>query len=98
MIKANDTDVVVIAISTLPLLKQYGLQKLWICYGQAAHLMWILLHDLVSSIGQQVDFCSSMQACTICGVVSAFCGKGINRHCNVCSEVTSVFSQLVSIY
>ena len=49
-IKASDTVVVVIAISTLLLLKQYGLQKLWIDFGQAAHLKWIPGHDLLSTI------------------------------------------------
>ncbi len=48
MIKANDTDVVVIAISILPSLQELGLQKLWIAFGQGKHLKWIPIHDIVS--------------------------------------------------
>ena len=33
-IKANDTDVVIIAVSTMPSLQELGLQKLWIAFGQ----------------------------------------------------------------
>ena len=44
MIKANDTDVVVIAISMLSTLQELGLQKLWIAFGQGTHLKWIPIH------------------------------------------------------
>ncbi len=44
MIKANDTDVVVIAISILPSLQELGLQKLWITFGQGKHLKWIPIY------------------------------------------------------
>ncbi len=53
MIKVNDTDVVVIAISILPSLQELGLQKLWIAFGQGKHLKWIPIHDIVSAIGPE---------------------------------------------
>ncbi|KAK6167168.1 hypothetical protein SNE40_021263 [Patella caerulea] len=33
IIKANDTDVLVIAISVLPALQELGLQEMWIAFG-----------------------------------------------------------------
>lgn len=51
MIKANDTDVIVIAISTLPSLQELGLEKMWIAFGQEIHLRWIPIHYIVSTIG-----------------------------------------------
>ncbi len=46
MINANDTDVIVIAISALPFLKDLGLQQLWIVFGQGKFRRWIPIHDL----------------------------------------------------
>ena len=41
IIKANDTDVLVIAISVLPSLQEIGLEKMWIAFGQGAKMRWI---------------------------------------------------------
>ena len=35
MVKANDTDVVIIAVSVLQTLQELGLQELWVAFGQA---------------------------------------------------------------
>ena len=46
LIKANDTDILVIAVSTLPVLQELGLEKLWVAFGQGQRLKWIPVHDL----------------------------------------------------
>ncbi|KAJ8414100.1 hypothetical protein AAFF_G00066980 [Aldrovandia affinis] len=38
MVKASDTDVVVIAVSVLQALQELGLQQLWVAFGQGQHL------------------------------------------------------------
>ena len=50
VIKANDTDVVVIAVATLPSLQDLGLQTMWIAFSQRASARWIPVHDIVSAI------------------------------------------------
>ena len=44
MIKASDTDVVVIAVSALPALQELGLHQLWITFGQGQNLKWLPVH------------------------------------------------------
>ena len=46
MVKANNTDVVVVAVSILPSLLELGLQKLWIAFGHGKHMKWIPIHDM----------------------------------------------------
>jgi len=77
IIKANDTDVVVIAIHAMKLLKEMGLEKLWISYGQGIHTCWIPIHEVVENIGPaKVSGILFFHAFTGCDVVSAFRGKG----------------------
>ena len=77
MIKANDTDILVIAISTLPSLQELGLEKLWIAFGKETHLRWIPTHDIVSTIGpEKTSGILFSHAFSGCDVVSAFHGKG----------------------
>lgn len=77
MVKANETDVLVIAISVLPTLQQIGLQQLWIAFGQGRNLRWIPVHDLCLSIGlKKTGGILFFHAFTGCDVVSAFHGKG----------------------
>jgi len=99
MIKANDTDVVVIAISILSSLQELGLQKLWIAFGQGKHLKWIPIHDIVPEIGpEKTNGILFFHAFTGCDVVSAFRGKGKKsawQTWNVCSNVSGVFSKLI---
>ena len=98
MIKANDTDIVVIAISTLPSLQELGLEKLWIAFGQGTHLKWIPMHDIFSTIGsEKTSGILFFHAFSDCDVVSAFHGKGKRsawQTWSVCNEVSSVFKQL----
>jgi len=51
IIKANDMDVLVIAISVLLSLQELGLEKMWIAFGQGDKMRWIPVHEVVSAIG-----------------------------------------------
>ena len=51
IIKASDTDVLLIAISVIQILNDIGLEKLWVTFGQGATLRWIPKHDIRHSIG-----------------------------------------------
>ena len=53
MIKASDTDVLVIAICVFPVLKDLGLENLWIAFDQGANLRCIPIHDINHSLGPQ---------------------------------------------
>ena len=57
IIKVNDTYVLVIAVSFLPILQELGLKKLWLALGQGHHLKWIPVHDLYTEIGPQRATC-----------------------------------------
>ena len=77
MIKANDIDVIIIAIYILSSLQELGLQKLWIAFGQGAHLKWIPRHEIVPVIGpEKTSGILFFHAFTGCDVVSSFRGKG----------------------
>lgn len=98
MIKANDTDILVISVSVLSSFQDLGLQTLWIDFGQGKNQRWIPIHDICRSIGygksQGISF---FHAFTGCDIVSAFRGKGKKtawQTWNVCPEVTSVFAKL----
>lgn len=73
MIKANDTDVVVIALHFMSVLKNLGLENLWLAYGQGKHACWIPMHELLESVGLS-KACGILyfHAFTGCDVVSAF--------------------------
>ena len=51
MVEANDTDIVVIAISRMPCLAAIGLEKMCVAFGKGEHRRWIPIHELVSAIG-----------------------------------------------
>ena len=93
IIKANDTDAVVIAVSILPSLQQLGLQNLWIAFGQWAKAWWIRIHEVLSAIGPE-EACTSMPLLV---VVSAFHGKGkksVWLTWDVFEEVSETFTRL----
>ena len=46
MIKANDTDILVIALNIFPSLQELGLQQLWVAFGHGESLR-IGVHDIV---------------------------------------------------
>ena len=76
LIKANDTDIVIIAIAVLHTLEMLGLQELWIAYGQGQNLRWIPIHDLSYSLAEKSQGMLFFHAFTGCDVVSAFRGRG----------------------
>jgi len=53
MIKANDTDVVVIAISVMKSLNEPGLEKRWIACGQGGNFRLFPVYELVNTIGPE---------------------------------------------
>lgn len=101
IIKANDTDVVIIAVSLLPSLQQLGLKSMWIAFGQGASTRWIPVHEVVSAIGpQKASGLLCFHAFTGCDVVSAFHGKGKKSAWltwDVCDEVSEIFTKLKSL-
>ena len=51
LVKASDTDILVIAISVIPSLQMIGMQQLWIAFGQGRNMRWIPVHELYRAIG-----------------------------------------------
>eukprot|EP00745_Piridium_sociabile_P026562 TRINITY_DN4240_c0_g2_i9.p1 TRINITY_DN4240_c0_g2~~TRINITY_DN4240_c0_g2_i9.p1 ORF type:complete len:1084 (-),score=281.98 TRINITY_DN4240_c0_g2_i9:490-3741(-) len=99
IVKASDTDVLVIAVSVLPHLQEIGLQQLWIAFGQGQNLRWIPVHDLcnISLALEKRRGILFFHAFTGCDVVSAFRGKGKKsawQTWDVCDEASDVFSKL----
>ena len=48
IIKANDTDVLVIAVNVLPVLKEIGVTQLWVDFGQGLNRRWIPVQNIMS--------------------------------------------------
>ena len=98
IIKANDTDVLVIAISVLPSLQEIGLEKMWIAFGQGAKMRWIPVHEVVSAIGlEKARGIPYFHAFTGCDIVSAFHGKAKKsawQTWNVFDDVSETFTNL----
>ena len=98
IIKANDTDVLVIAVSMFPMLCELGMEKLWLSFGQGGYLRWIPVHDVCQKIGlEKSKGILFFHAFTGCDVVSAFRGKGKTaawQTWNVYPEVSPVFTKL----
>ena len=53
LVKASDTDILVIAISAMPTLQAIGLQQLWIAFGQGRNMRWIHVHEQYRSVGHE---------------------------------------------
>ena len=49
--KANDKDIVVIAVSVLPQLQEIDVETLWTAFGHGVGMKWIQLHELLNAIG-----------------------------------------------
>ena len=76
MVKASDTDVLVIAVSVLQALQELGLQQLWLAFGQGQNLRWIPVHDLCCTLAEKSKGMLFFHVFTGCDIVSAFRGKG----------------------
>ena len=73
LVKANDTDILVIAISVFSSLREIGLQKLWIEFGQGKNVRWIPVHDICECLSQdRIEEISFFHAFSGCDTVSAF--------------------------
>lgn len=98
IIKANDTDILIIAVSVLPSLQELGLENMWIAFGQGVNIRWIPVHEVVSAIGpEKASGIPYFHAFTGCDVVSAFRGKGKKtawQTWNICDEVSETFTNL----
>ena len=98
LVKASDTDILVIAISTMPTLQAIGLQQLWVAFVQGRNMRWIPVHELYRSVGPEKGRgITLVHAFTSCDVVSAFRGKG-NKSAwqtwDMCAEASGVFARL----
>ena len=51
VIKANDTDIVKIAVSVLPQLQEIDVETLWTAFGHGVGMKWIPIHDLLNAVG-----------------------------------------------
>ena len=98
LVKASDTDILVIAISVLSTLQVIGMQQLWIAFGQGRNMRWIPAHELYRSVGPEKGRgITCLHAFTGCDVVSAFRGKGKKsawQTWDVCAEASDVFARL----
>ena len=97
MVKASDTDVLVIAVSVLQALQELGLQQLWLAFGQGQNLRWIPVHDLCCTLAEKSKRMLFFHAFTGCDIVSAFRGKGKKsawQTWDVCDEASGVFCKL----
>ena len=99
IIKANDTDVLVIAVSIFSMLCELGIEKLWLSFGQGGYHRWIPVHDVCQKIGfEKSKGILFFHAFTGYIVVSAFRGKGKTtawQTWNVYPEVFPVFTKLI---
>ena len=83
-IKANDIDVVVIAISCFLSLAKLGVEELWIHFGQGQHKRWLPIHSIAAHLGiEKTKGLLFFHAFSGYDTVSAFRGKGKNRMANM---------------
>ena len=62
MIRAKETDVLVIAVAIFSQLQELGLQEMWLAFGQGRNLKWISMHELTTTLApdKTLVFCFSM--------------------------------------
>lgn len=74
MLKSNDTDVVVLAVSVANIIPA---EELWVTFGLGKHLQIIATHSIAASMGQERASCLPLfHALTGCDTVSFFGGRG----------------------
>lgn len=84
----------VIAVSVF---EGLDIDKLWITFGKGKDLLWIPIHDLVTSLGPRAKALPFFHAFTGCDTVLAFVGKGKKsawQVFSVCDRATEVFQAL----
>ena len=77
MIMVDGKDIVVVAISILLVFESIGLQNLWIAFAQGAHLKWIPIHDIASTITSLKT--SEIFFHTFCGLLYHICIPSIGE-------------------
>ena len=76
-LKACDTDILVIAISTFEVLSEAGIQDIWLEFGRGQSIRWLPIHDLALELGREkCKGLSFFHAFTVSDDVSAFRGRG----------------------
>ena len=87
-IRNNDTEVVVLAVSSFHIIDA---EHLWVAYGTGKTLKYIPIHQIASMLTQEeAEALPLFQAITGCDTVSYFCGGGKRTTW----EVWRVFPQL----
>ena len=87
-IRSNDTDVVVLAVSSFRIIDA---EHLWVTYGTGKTLKYIPIHHIASMLTQEeAEALPLFHAITGCDTVSFFCGRGKRT----AWEVWRVFPQL----
>ena len=77
VLRTVDTDVVVLAVSTVVLLENI---QLWIAFGTGKHLRYIPAHQITTSLGAEKARALPMfHAFTDCDTVSSFAGCRVLR-------------------
>jgi len=74
IIRSSNTDVVVLAVSHFPALRDAGLQELWVLFGNDKHRRFIAAHTIAKALGDKKAIAlRGFHAMTGCDTVS-FCG------------------------
>ncbi|XP_034030967.1 uncharacterized protein LOC117514556 [Thalassophryne amazonica] len=98
LVKASDTDILVVAVSNFATLQDVGLEMLWIEFGHGHSIRWLPVHDTVLNLGpEKSNGMLFFHAFTGCDVVSSFHGKSKKtawQAWDFCPEVTHVFNKL----
>ena len=96
LIKANDTDVIVLAITVFEKLREAGLQMLWLEFGKDSR--WMPIHLMAANLGLiKARGLPFFHAFTGCDVVSAIRGKGKKTAWKIWDmypEITPIFTKL----
>ena len=97
-IHANDTDIIVIAISHFHELSELGLQMIWVSFGRGRTKSWYPIHSMAQNLGplksKALLFFHSISGCDI---VSAFKNKGKKsffQTWEIFPEITSTFVKM----
>ena len=97
MLRTVDTDVVVLAVSTVVSMEN---TQLWIAFGTGKHLRYIPAHEIATSLGaEKAQTLPMFHAFTGCDTVSSFAGKGKKTAFDTWrsfNAATEVFARLVS--
>ncbi|KAK3885071.1 hypothetical protein Pcinc_010725 [Petrolisthes cinctipes] len=98
LIKACETDVLIVAVNVFATFQDAGMEMLWDEFGHGQFIKWLPIYDIVVNLGP--DKSSGMlffHAFTGCDILSAFRGKGKTTEWlarEAYPQVTPVFKKL----